>query len=272
MFGRCANWIWNLRIENKRESIDNWKFEMDVIDLCDDDNDMVELNSSSRRSSISLPPVPIYKNYCNVEMKEEKYTPTPNKPVLKVVAIEKLTNSSESNAKATTAKRTSRRKSVLQPKVHDNDSIQFLDESSESEIIVADAEPNERMVDDMNELLMNLDNEANPNIEAMRRVAFLRVSIQHTLKELGLSPVKFDRSGSWGNLRAQYMQNKKNRDKKGSDSNWTLLKHIEPSESRPSACLNMHEKNIVGQFDCRQTASPNDISIYRQTCDSTSYK
>lgn len=217
---------------------------MDVIDLCDDDNNLVESRSSSKRSSMSLPPVPAYNDDSNIEMKEEKYTPPANKPVLKVVAIEKLTNSNESDAKVTAAKRTSRRKSVLQPKVHDNDSIEFLDESSDaSEIIVADPEPSERTTDEMkadNLLLMNLDDEANPNIEAMHRVAFLRVSIQHTLKELGLSPVKFDSSGSWGNLRAQYMQNKKNRGKKSSDSNWTASNHVNLTRAPVS---NWWEKN-----------------------------
>lgn len=193
---------------------------MDIIDLCDDDIDPVESNSSSKRSSVSLPS----NDDNNVDMKEEKDASTPNKPVLKVVAIEKLKKTTENNVKVTIAKRTSRRKSVLHPKAHDNDSIEFLDESSsasDAQIIVADPEPNDKTseANKAEELLSKLNDAANPNIELMRRVAFLRVSIQHTLKELGLSAVKFENNSSWGNLRAQYMQNKKNRDKKGSDSN-----------------------------------------------------
>lgn len=195
---------------------------MDVIDLCDDDNDSVEPTSQSNKSTILLQNLPITtatNDGPHIVIKEES---PPSKPILKVIAIEKLKRSAEDDERVTVAKRTSRRKSILQPKVQDNDSIEFLDESSStSEILVAGPEGDDstNQSNRADDLVLNLDDVPNPNIELMRRVAFLRVSIQHTLKELGLDPVKFERNSSWGHLRAQYMQNKKNREKKNNETN-----------------------------------------------------
>lgn len=195
---------------------------MDVIDLCDDDGDLDESNGSSNKSTVSTRNPSSNSN--TVDVKET--STTNKKPILKVVAIEKLKMSIGIDRNVTNAKRTSRRKSVLLPKVHDNDSIEFLDESSNisgTQVILTgpkmDGINNTAKTIDASKLLLNLDDVPNPNIELMRRVAFLRVSIQHTLKELGLSSVKFENTTSWGGLRAQYMQNKKNKEKNSVDSN-----------------------------------------------------
>lgn len=203
------------RIVNKFASI----AKMDIIDLCDDDVEMVESNSNINQSSaFQQNPMPFTAPF--VYVKEEEYIP--NKPVLKVIAIEKLTKSIKNPEQVPTAKRTSRRKSVLHPKAQDSDSIQFLDEStstgstSDAQSIIIGTESETIKA---GEMLLNLDDMPNPNLELMRRVAFLRISIQHTLKELGLKPVKFERSSSWGNLRAQYIQNKLNKEKRTNGSN-----------------------------------------------------
>lgn len=191
---------------------------MDVIDLCDDDVDMVASNCSSNRSSVSLqnPPAATTLNGdTNVDA-----TMKPSHAFLKVVAIEKLTKSNENNV--TSPKKTSRRKSVLQPKAHDNDSIEFLGESS-STGSMADVQSivNEVECDDAatnaikaGELLLTLDDVSNPNIESLRRVAFLRVSIQHTLQQLEIDSIDFDKNPSYGSLRAQYKHNKTKRNQR----------------------------------------------------------
>lgn len=190
---------------------------MDVIDLCDDDVDMVASNSSNDKSSISLqnPATASTSNEDNDVDTNMKEASKPINPFLKVVAIEKLTKPTENIV--TSPKKTSRRKSVLQPKAHDDDSIEFLGESSstgsmlDAQNILSGTECDDASIKAIKagKLLLNLDDVSNPNIELMHRVAFLRVSIQHTLQELGIGPIKFHKNSSMASLRAQYDQNKK---------------------------------------------------------------
>lgn len=182
---------------------------MDVIDLCDDENELVH----TKESSTSLP--------CYKSFQSNNETATPK---LTLISIEKLTKLEESKLK-TAIKKTSRRKSVLHPLVHDNDSIEFMD-IADSSSVTSPNTPDTQItsIDDDKtikaaKLLLNLDDVPNPNLELMRRVAFLRVSIQHTLNELGQQPVKFENSNSWGHLRAQYIQNKKIKQKNSADAN-----------------------------------------------------
>lgn len=195
---------------------------MDVIDLCDDDVDMVASNCSSNRSSFSLqnPPKATTLNEDTDVDTNMKEASTPSHAFLKVVAIEKLTKSNENNV--TSPKRTSRRKSVLQPKAHDNDSIEFLGEScttgsmADAQSIVNGSECDDAATNAIKagEFLLNLDEVSNPNIESLRRVAFLRVSIQHTLQQLEIDPIDFDKNPSYGSLRAQYKHNKTKRNQR----------------------------------------------------------
>lgn len=178
-------------------------------------------------------------DYRNVKVKEELVAAAPMKPGLKIVAIEKLTKSIEttptnstntspspSNATSLTPKKTNRRKSALLPMAHDGDAIEFLEETRDivdNNIQIPPeipAPPPTTIARDLNALraghrVLNLDDVPNPNIELMRRVAFLRVSIQHTLKELDINPIKFEASQSASNLRTQYIQNKRIKEENG---------------------------------------------------------
>lgn len=196
---------------------------MNVIDLCDyDDDDASESNSNSNQSSTLTQSAAPAAAFIKISDSPPNEVPAPHKPMLKLISIEKLKETTVTTAEP--PKKTSRRKSVLLPKAHDSDSIQFLDESSPTEqqeiIIDADLDPDVDTSVLAGQSLMNLDDAPNPNMELMHQVAFLRVSIQHTLKELGLPQLKFDRSSSWGGLRAQYIQNKLNAGKRRTDSHW----------------------------------------------------
>lgn len=54
----------------------------------------------------------------------------------------------------------------------------------------------------------NVKNMSNPNIDLINKAAFLRVSVDFMIEELGLRPLHYSSNYSLANLKAQYVRNK----------------------------------------------------------------
>lgn len=187
---------------------------MDVIDLCDADD---EIESVLPTESNKAPrPALLSRKRVSETTAEEKDKATNNSTKLQMSSSSSIAtlnaelletpNIILNTALAPTAKRINRRKSVHQPLPSIEDNIEFLD--SNGTVVMESVQSNKFL--NVEDLISDptKPNLPNPNLDLMRRVAFLRVSIQFTLKELGLKPVEFGRDCLLTQLKAQYTRNK----------------------------------------------------------------
>lgn len=183
---------------------------MDVIDLCDDDEEMTVVEPEDPLGTADS---------------VEQIMPT-ELPVsgLQIVDVQSLSTSEdalgaiEKSNGVIPAKRSSRRKTVHQP-INTNDQAEFVytnSGTSDDEFIdfselankerapVKDSDSN-----DIIDIMERIKKAPNPNADLLKRVAFLRVSVQFTLQELGYKTFAFSRNCNLQNLKNQYLRDKK---------------------------------------------------------------
>lgn len=186
---------------------------MEVIDLCDDDdNEVREIQSAAATSNGS------HLNRSNKKTAASDKMEIDRKPDIATLLEQQRSQQQEKQNRDTLRAR--RRKSMHQP-METEDTIEFLDAndtvvntisvSSKSKVQTGDVtnlwEFNRTPTLSQRSDSTNLD--TNPNIELMKRVAFLRVSIQFTLRELGMKPVNFGQNSVLASLVKQYNDNKR---------------------------------------------------------------
>ena len=215
--------------------------EMDVIDLCDDDDEPTTSTPGPSRSS-STASQPLRKLILKPKTdaapaKTERRSisfdrtlpststrpPTtnpknasrPSASGLQIVNVKSLNQrkrvasqlSDNDNAAGSSSsqddgpKKMHRRKSALVPmKMVQNDPLEFV-EASNANLERANAS-------EVEEMLENVVTLPNPNLDLIRKVAFLRVSVSYMLEELGMRPVQLGKTCYLSKLKAQYTRNK----------------------------------------------------------------
>lgn len=192
---------------------------MDIIDLCFDEEN----------ATIVAPEDPL-----GTIASEEATTnnePEQNIQIADVPSFSTVENSLETDnaTEISPAKRSNRRKTTHQP-INTDDQLEFTyinlgntdDEFIDvSELAIKRNVPHMK-IENSNEISLSTDDimngikkKPNPNSDLMKRVAFLRVSVEFTLKKLGFRTFPFSRNCNLQNLQNQYLRDKRLKKKMG---------------------------------------------------------
>lgn len=161
---------------------------MEVIDLCEDE--------ITGRPRIKLPP--------KSKTDKQKAEQIPRVPPIRVVNLASLQKIKVVNP--TSIRSTSRRKSVLQLKPNTDANVEFIEPSTSNVKRVSSFRGTQPTSIPMQSIAK--PKVQRPNLELMKRVAFLRVCAEYMLKELGVKNVPINETQSLQTLKAQYLQNK----------------------------------------------------------------
>lgn len=181
---------------------------MDVIDLCDDEEEATIIAPEDPLASVAdEEAMPVDAPEQSIQIVDVHSFGTPENSL-----------ETDSSSEVTPAKRSSRRKTIHQP-INTNDQLEFTDmnqENIDDEFIDVSELPTKinapRMAlenSDKNDIMDRIKRVPNPNSEVLRRVAFLRVCVQFSLEKLGYKTFAFTRNCNLQNLKNQYLRDKK---------------------------------------------------------------
>lgn len=213
---------------------------MDVIDLCDEDEDITPVipeDPLATDNSENLEPAPStdFQIVSVKSLSALQGMPSSNSSATSSSGASSSSssnsNSNKTNEDAIPAKRANRRKTIHQPIIDRDDEAQFIEQSSyddddnnpenNNEFIDVSELPTKNIISNLNKtpktnestdilaLMDRIKKIPNPNKELLKRVAFLRVSVQFTLQELGIKSFTINKNCNIQTLKAQYQREKK---------------------------------------------------------------